>query len=47
MQLLHGVYNLQNWQGYEELKNMYLFNRKEEGLNEKFKKIEEPILTQW
>ena len=31
MQLLHGVYNLQNWCEHDELKDIYLYTRKEEG----------------
>ena len=47
MQLLHDVYNFQNWHEHEELKDIYLFTWKEEGLNEKCKNLEEPILTRW
>ena len=47
MQLLHGAYNLQNWHEHDELKDIYLYTRKCEGLDEKFIKLEEPILTRW
>ena len=48
MQLLHGVYNLQNWCEHDELKDIYLYTRKEEeGKEEKFVKLEEPVLTRW
>ena len=36
MQLLHGVYNIQNWHEHDELKDIYLYTRKEEGLSETF-----------
>ena len=35
MQLLHGVYNLQNWCEHDELKDIYLYPRKEERKEEK------------
>ena len=47
IQLLHGVYDIQNWYKHDELKDMYLFTRREEGNEEQFKKMKEPILTQW
>ena len=31
MQLLHGVYNLQNWCEHDELKDIYLYTHKEGG----------------
>ena len=45
MQLLHGAYNLQNWYEHDELKDIYLYTRQCEGLDQKFIKLEEPILT--
>ena len=42
MKLLHGVYNLQKWHEHEELKDIYLYTRKEKGLSERFEKTEEP-----
>ena len=47
MQMLHGAYNLQNWHEKEELKKMYEFIRREEGLEEKFVPLPEPIVTRW
>ena len=47
MQLLDGAYNLQNWHEHDELKDIYLYTQKCEGLDEKFIKLEEPILTRW
>ena len=47
MQLLHGAYNIQNWCENEELKEIYLYTREQEGLELTFKKLEEPIVTRW
>ena len=47
MQILHGCYNIQNWHEADELKELYVFVRKEEGLEEKFKSLPEPVLTRW
>ena len=47
MQLLHGAYNIQNWCENDELKEIYLYTREQEGLEMKFKKLEEPIVTRW
>ena len=45
MQMLHRVYNIQNWQKSEELKELwyYLCNAPDE----KFKRLEELVLTRW
>jgi len=45
MQMLHGAYNLQNWQEDEELKQLWAYLS--EAADEKFKKLEEPIMTRW
>ena len=44
MQLLHGVYNIQNWHKHDELKDIYIYTRKEEGLSETFKKLKNQYL---
>ena len=45
MQMLHGAYNLQNWQKDEELQQLWAYLS--EAADEKFKKSEEPIMTRW
>ena len=47
IQLLYGFYNLQNWCEHDEQKDIYLYTHKEEGKEENFMKLEEPLLTQW
>ena len=47
MQLLHGVYNIQNWCKHDELKDIYQYTRTQQGLDTKFKKLKEPIVTRW
>ena len=47
MQLLHGAYNIQNWQETEELKELWTYVQQEEIAHELFKKLEEPVLTRW
>ena len=46
MQMLHGAYNLQNWQEDEELKQLWMY-LDDDIADFKFKKLEEPILTRW
>ena len=33
MQLLRGVYNIQNWHEHDDLKDIYLYTRKQEGIS--------------
>jgi hypothetical protein len=49
MQMLHGAYNIQNWQEVEELKEVWSFVQDADGLLMRltFKRLEEPILTRW
>ena len=47
IQSLHGVYNSQIWHEHEELRDICLYTKKEEGLSEKFLKLDEPVLTRW
>ena len=45
MQMLHGAYNIQNWQENEELKELWTYlSATSTG---KFKRLEEPIMTRW
>ena len=45
MQLLHGAYNIQNWQEIDELKDLWkYFDDLKDGDAIKFQKLEEPIL---
>ena len=46
MQMLHGAYNLQNWQEDSELKQLWT-HLTADAANETFKKLEEPIMTRW
>ena len=46
MQMLHGAYNLQNWQEDGELKQLWTYLSVDEA-SQKFKKLEEPIMTRW
>ena len=46
MQLLHGAYNIQNWQEIDELKDLWkYFDDLEDEDAMKFQKLEKPILT--
>ena len=45
MQMLHGAYNLQNWQEDEELKQLWAYLSEDDVVT--FKKLEEPIMTRW
>ena len=45
MQMLHGKYNIQNWQENKELKELWTYLS--DASNEKFKRLEEPIMTRW
>ena len=45
IQLLYSIYNLQNWCEHDEQKDIYLYTHKEEGKEENFVKLEEPVLT--
>ena len=47
MQLLHGSYNIHNWMEHDKLKDIYLYTQSQEGLDLKFQKLEEPIVTRW
>ena len=47
MQMLHGCYNIQNWYETDKPKELYMIVRKEEGLEENFKRLPEPVLTRW
>ena len=47
MQLLHGAYNIQNLMDHGKLKDIYLYTQTQEGLELKFQKLEEPIVTRW
>lgn len=44
---MYSAQNLQNWHKYDELKDIYTCIRKSERLEEKFTKLEEPIMIQW
>ena len=44
-QMLHGAYNIQNWQENEELKELWTYLS--DTSNEKFRRLEEPIMTRW
>ena len=46
MKMLHVVYNLQNWQKNEELKQLWIYLQ-DNTHNEKFRKLEETIMTRW
>ena len=46
MQMLHGEYNLQNWQENQELKRLWTYLQ-DDIHNEKFRKLEEPLMTRW
>ena len=46
LQMLHGAYNIQNWQEDDELKQLWC-HLQDEVANEKFKKLEEPIMMRW
>ena len=46
MQMLHGAYNLQNWQEDGELKQLWTYLSVDEAC-QKIKKLEEPIMTRW
>ena len=47
MQLLHGAYNIQNWNEIEELKQLWAYLQGDEVALEKFKRLEEPVMTRW
>ena len=47
MQILHGDYYLQNWQENDELKELWNYLSELEDDDIIFKKLEEPIVTQW
>ena len=47
MQMLHGCYNLQNWHETDELKNIFEFVVKQEGLSNKYVSLPEPVMTRW
>ena len=47
MQMLHGAYNLQNWQENGKLKGLWNHIQQQNTTNIKFKKMEEPVLTRW
>ena len=47
IQMLHGAYNIQNWQKTEELKDLWIFIEQDELVKTKFKKLEDPITTRW
>ena len=47
MQMLHGAYNLQNWQESDELKELWEYLALLEDDEVLFKKLEEPIVTRW
>jgi len=46
LQMLHGAYNIQNWQEDDELNRLWS-QLQDDVANEKFKKLEEPIMTRW
>jgi len=45
--MLHGAYNLQNWHEPDELKKMYECIQQNNGTEEKFVPLPEPIVTRW
>ena len=49
MQLLHGAYNIQNWNEVDELREIWDFLQGEgdEVLYEPFKRLEKPVMTRW
>ena len=44
--MFYGIYNIKNWQEDDELKQ-FLSHLQDDVANEKFKKLEEPIMTRW
>ena len=45
MQMLHGAFNIQNWQEAEELREIWKYVQDDDVNNQKFKKLEEPVLS--
>ena len=46
LQMLHGAYNIQNWQEDDEIKHL-CSHLQDNVTNEKFKKLENLIMTRW
>ena len=44
MQMLHGAYNIQNWEEHDKLKEIYEYLH-DEVMDKKLKKLEEPVVT--
>ena len=47
MQMIHGAFNIQNWQESEELRGLWKYVHEDEAENIQFKKLEEPVLSRW
>lgn len=47
MQMLHGAYNLQNWQETEELNQLWEYLQEDDVDTIKFRRLEEPVMTRW
>ena len=47
MQMLHGAWNIQNWQEDEELDGLWKIIQEGNATEIKFKKMEQPVLTRW
>lgn len=47
MQMLHGAWNIQNWQEDEELDGLWKIIQKGNATEIKFREMEQPVLTRW
>ena len=46
IQILHGVYKIQNYHEQENIKELWTY-LSDNTINTKFKRLEEPVLTRW